>query len=79
MTKLAKFTVFATILGYEIKATFHLSPSVFQHLLCDKCNSIMDSSSQVVNIPHLRVVHNVFNKSPEKKSRGVRSGDLAGQ
>ena len=56
MTKLAKFTVSATILGKEIKATFHLPPSVFQHLLFDKCNSIMDLASQVVNVPHLGFV-----------------------
>ena len=66
MTKVANFTLSATILGYEIKETFHLPPSVFQHLLCDNCNSIMDSTSQVVNIPHLGIVHNVLT-NPQKK------------
>ena len=47
VTKLTKFTVSASILGYEIKVTFHLSPSVLQHLLCDKSNSIMDCTIRV--------------------------------
>ena len=33
MTKLAKFTVSATILSYEIKATFQLPPSGLKTLL----------------------------------------------
>ena len=54
-----------TILDYEINATFNLSPKFFQHLLCDMCNSIMDSMSQVVNISHLGFEHSILNKSLE--------------
>ena len=39
----------------------------------------MDSTSQVINIPHLGVELNVLTNPPEKKSREVSSGVLAGQ
>ena len=73
MTKVAKFTLCATILSlsYEIKGDVSSPLKGFQHLLCDKCNNTFDSTSQVVYISHLGVVQNVLTnpekKNPEKK------------
>ena len=81
MTKVAKFTLCATILSlsYEIKCDVSSPLNGFQHLLCDKCNNTFDSTSQVVYISHLGVVQNVLTNPEKKKSREKRSDDIAGQ
>ena len=67
------------VLPQKLEPRAKLSPGGSQHARCHRRHSLTDLLFQVVHVMDRSLIDSVLDVTPQKNSRGVMSGDLAGQ
>ena len=73
------FNVSSVCHAQDIKTVHEFLPCSAQHVCVHQRACSCDRGTKILQVCHLGVVDNIFDKPPQKKTKGAMSGDCGGQ